>query len=229
MSKKSSAPAAANGRTLDITASEPSATHDGAIAKAVVAGVATNATTVTTFSKGTLGEVDLTETFRALEAGGRTVQSGDLSGVEAMLSSQMVALNAIFGELARRSALNMGEYIEAADRYMRLALRAQSQCRATAETLAVIKAGPPIFARQANVAHGPQQVNNGIPQASRADPRACEQTASDQPELLESSDGERLDAGTAGTSGRGDPALEAVGTEHRAEDTRRQGALAAKR
>lgn len=186
MSKKSSGPAAANGRTLDITASEPSATHDGAIAKAVVAGVATNATTVTTFSKGTLGAVDLTETFRALHACGRKVQSGDLSGVEAMLSSQVVALNAIFGELARRSALNMGEYIEAADRYMRLALRAQSQCRATAETLAIIKAGPPIFARQANVAHGPQQVNNGARPASPVDTRAGDNQKAAQPELLES-------------------------------------------
>ncbi len=232
MSKKSSEPAATKGRILDISASDPSATHDGAIAKAVVAGIATNATTVTTFSKGTLGEVDLTETFRALQAGGRTVQSGDLSGVEAMLSSQMVALNAIFGELARRSALNMGEYIEAADRYMRLALRAQSQCRATAETLAVIKAGPPIFARQANVAHGPQQVNNGFPHASRAvsaDAHAGENPESRQPEQLESSDGERMDTGATGKAGRGDPALEAVGAEHRTEDAGREGAFAAKR
>jgi hypothetical protein len=223
MNKKQAGTATAKGRTLDIAESNPSSTHDGAIAEALVAGVATNATTVTTFSKGTLGEVDLTETFRALHAGARTVNSGDLSGVEAMLSSQMVALNAIFGELARRAALNMGEYINAADRYMRLALRAQSQCRATAETLAVIKAGPPIFARQANVAHGPQQVNNGVPNASGTDPRACEQTASGQPELLESSDGERLDPGTTGAAGGGDPTVEAVGAEHRPEDAGREG------
>ena len=198
MSKKSSEPAATKGRTLDISASEPSATHDGAIAKAVVAGIATNATTVTTFSKGTLGEVDLTETFRALQAGGRTVQSGDLSGVEAMLLSQMVALNTIFGELARRSALNMGEYIESADRYMRLALRAQSQCRTTAETLALIKQGPPVFARQANIAHGPQQVNNAavrVP-SRQAVPRA--DFSSQQPELMEA----QIAAETAGRSGR---------------------------
>lgn len=41
-------------------------------------------------------------------------------------------------------------------------LKAQSQCRATLETLAAIKVGPAIFARQANIAHGPQQVNNGV-------------------------------------------------------------------
>jgi hypothetical protein len=35
---------------------------------------------------------------------------------------------------------------------MRLALRAQGQCRATLETLAVMKSPPTVFARQANIA-----------------------------------------------------------------------------
>jgi hypothetical protein len=142
-----------------------------------------------------------------------------------MLSSQIEALNSIFCELARRAALNMGEYLDAMDRYMRLALRAQSQCRATAETLAIIKQGPPIFAKQANVAHGPQQVNNGPASASRAG----EKPGFEHPELLESSDGERLEPRTTGTTGRGDPTLEAVGAQHRPQDARRQGAVAAKR
>jgi hypothetical protein len=37
-----------------------------------------------------------------------------------------------------------------------LALKAQSQCRATLETLAAIKNPQPVaFVRQANIAHGP--------------------------------------------------------------------------
>jgi hypothetical protein len=44
---------------------------------------------------------------------------------------------------------------------MRLALKAQSQCRATLETLSAIKNPPVVFARQANITNGPQQVNNG--------------------------------------------------------------------
>ena len=56
--------------------------------------------------------------------------------------------------------MNMDEYIEATERYMRLALKAQGQCRATLETLAAIKNPPVVFARQANFANGPQQVNN---------------------------------------------------------------------
>jgi len=50
---------------------------------------------------------------------------------------------------------------------MRLALRAQSQCRATLETLAVIKNPTTVaYVRQANIANGPQQVNNA-PQTAR--------------------------------------------------------------
>jgi hypothetical protein len=50
-----------------------------------------------------------------------------------------------------------------------MALRAQSQCRATLETLAAIKNPPIVYARQANVTTGPQQINNGV-----ASPRARE-------------------------------------------------------
>jgi hypothetical protein len=78
------------------------------------------------------------------------------------LAIQAHTLDTIFNELARRSAANVGEYMEAAERYMRLALKAQSQCRATIETLAEIKNPKPVaFVQQANIANGPQQVNNG--------------------------------------------------------------------
>jgi hypothetical protein len=39
--------------------------------------------------------------------------------------------------------------------HARLALKAQSQCRATIETLAAIKNPPVVVARQANIAQGP--------------------------------------------------------------------------
>lgn len=62
--------------------------------------------------------------------------------------------------LARRAHMNMDKYLDATDRYMRLALKAQGQCRATLETLANLKNPPVVVARQANIANGPQQVNN---------------------------------------------------------------------
>ena len=207
-------------RTLNAPPSRRDMTKDEHVAELLVAGTATNALTVASFAAGAHGEVDLTEVFRALQADGRAVKAGDLSGVEAVLASQVVALNTIFGELARRAAMNMGEYLDATDKYLRLALRAQSQCRTTAETLAVIKQGPPIFARQANVSHGPQQVNNGVIGPS-AGARAGGKTESINPELLRADDGERLDTGTAGAAGRGDSAVEAVGAVHGAKDTGR--------
>jgi hypothetical protein len=57
----------------------------------------------------------------------------------------------------------MGEHFDAFERYLRLALKAQNQCRATLETLAAIKNPPVVFTKQANINHGNgnQQINNG--------------------------------------------------------------------
>ncbi len=67
-------------------------------------------------------------------------------------------LDSIFNSLVQR-AIN-SEYLDHLDRYLKLALRAQSQCRATWETLAAIKNPPIVYAKQANIAQGHQQVNN---------------------------------------------------------------------
>jgi hypothetical protein len=61
---------------------------------------------------------------------------GDLKLASRMLASQAVSLDAMFTEMARRSINNMGEYLTAAELYMRLALKAQSASRATLEALA---------------------------------------------------------------------------------------------
>lgn len=127
----------------------------------VMGGMAGNAATARVFSKGLLGESDLTECFEAIQDSAARVNRGDLAGLESVLVAQSVALDKIFNEMARRAAQNMGEFLDATDRYMRLALKAQSQCRATVETLATIKNPPVVFAKQANIANGPQQVNNG--------------------------------------------------------------------
>ncbi len=54
---------------------------------------------------------------------------------EKAIFGQAVALGVMFNEMARRAALNMGEHLQATDTYMRLAMRAQGQCRATLQTL----------------------------------------------------------------------------------------------
>ena len=120
-----------------------------------------NATTTRYFNKYVIGETDLTETVGVLKEKLAKVNAGDMAGLEATLTAQTVTLDAMFNELARRAALNMGEYLSATESYMRLALKAQAQCARTIEVLANMKNPPIVYAKQMNVANGNQQVNNG--------------------------------------------------------------------
>jgi hypothetical protein len=140
----------------------------------------------------------------------RTVQGGDLSHAEAMLTNQASALQALFVRLSEKAMEQT--HMPNLEGFMRLALRAQSQCRATLETLAAVKNPPVVYAKQANVTTGPQQINNGT-----AAPLRARENDSEQPQLLRQADGERLDFGTAATAGGIDTSMEAVGAIHRAE------------
>lgn len=208
----------------------PGVSMDKVVTNTAAAGLASNAALVVRFSQADLGELSLTDMVASLRESGKAVNSNDLSQAERMLNAQAVALNSIFGELARRSSLNMGEYLDASERYMRLALKAQGQCRATLETLAAIKNPPVVFARQANISNGPQQVvNNGVP-SSASDTPAYEpahgEGGNEQTKLLEGAQhgGTYLDIGAAPAAARGNPELEAVGAVHRPTKPRRQGA-----
>jgi len=111
----------------------------------------------------------------------------------------------------------MGQYMNATETYLRLALKAQGQCRATLETLAMIKNPQPVaFVRQANIAHGPQQVNNAPAQPGESS-RARE-SENQQNKLLESQNGDRLEFGKADAAKETDSSLEAVGALHRPKD-----------
>jgi len=160
--------------------------------------------------------LELAPLVESLAEQAKAVNSGNLIRVEAMLISQAHTLDAIFSHLARRSAMNLGEYLNAAERYMRLALKAQSQCRATLQTLGELKQPKPVaFVQQANIAHGPQQVNNGPP--FQGDTRAQENK--NQPnELLEEQPNEQLDTGAPGTAGGVNQAVETLGAINRTEN-----------
>jgi hypothetical protein len=134
-----------------------------------------------------------------------------------MLTAQSHTLDAIFNNLARR-AIN-AEYMDNFDRYLKLALRAQSQCRATWETPSAMKNPPMVgYVRQANIAHGHQQVNNMVSAAAAAS-RARENTDV-QSKLLEASDDQRLDIGAEGAAGRADPAMAPLGEVNRTKNPR---------
>jgi hypothetical protein len=129
-----------------------------------------------------------------------------------MLAVQANTLNAIFNHLALNA--NHARYIDNFDRYLKLALRAQSQCRATCEALATAKNPPMVgYVKQANSAPGPQQVNNATTSVQAASP-APEHEKSPN-ELLEAKDGKRLDCEAARTTSGIHSALAAVGATNR--------------
>jgi hypothetical protein len=151
------------------------------------------------------GKADIGELVKELREQTKTVKGGDMAMVESMLYGQAVALQTVFTSLARRAAMNAGEYINASETYMKLALRAQAQCRATLETLAIVK-NPMPYIKQANIANGPQQVNNGTPAPTHA-----ANSETQQNKLLEDSNGSTyLDTGAAPAAARSNPAMETV-------------------
>ena len=141
------------------------------------------------------------------------LQSGNMKRAEAMLYAQAQAVQAIFMNFSRRALKQ--EYQKNVESFLRMGLKAQNQCRMTLEALATIKIPPVVFARQVNVAQ--QQVNNGTgptTTSTRTGTHAAN-PATEQTELLEASDGQRLDTGASGTASGADPHLETVGQVHR--------------
>lgn len=188
--------------------------HDGKssarlFAEASISPLADNALTAFTFAGDTFNGVDKFELIEAMQEKTGKVLSGDLSEVEAMLIAQATVLDKIFNDTARRAALNMSEHLGAADTYLRLALKAQTQCRTTLQTLAEIKnPQPTAFIRQQNVGFN-QQVNNGVSQTGVSARAGNSENQSN--ELLEVQHGEHLDNGAAGEAIGTDRSLETVG------------------
>lgn len=103
-------------------------------------------------------DIDTPTLLDVLREQSEASKRGDLSNVEAMLINQATALQSMFVRMCEQATdQSMRPNFEA---FMRLALKAQAQCRATLETLATIKNPPIVYANQANVTTGPQQINN---------------------------------------------------------------------
>lgn len=181
-------------------------------------GVAANARVAQSFGSQVLPNVPITELFAVMTDLGHRVAGGDLSDVERILTAQIVALNAAFtGSMQQSRAATT---LEGRESYMRLALRSQSQCRATAETIATMKM-PPVFAKQANFASGPQQVNNGDVSRDGRGSRARVTVIPQNKLLASGSTNERVDRRTSRTSAGRDSVVEAVAALDRPAKRRR--------
>ena len=183
-------------------------------AKLVIHPSANAALVIAEFSDH-FGDFNVGELAALLKDGMNDVGNNDLRSCEEMLYSQAHALQAIFVDSLLQ--VKKHEWFSTSEAFMRMALKAQNQCRATLETLAAIKNPQPVaFVQQANIAHGPQQVNNSGGQPSRA-----REAETPQNELLEAQNGERLDFGAPGAAVGADTHLAAVGKNDRTEDAAR--------
>jgi len=144
------------------------------------------------------------------------VKHCDLSRGEEMLTAQAHSLDSLFYSMANRSADNSRQgYLQAAEIYMKLAMRAQSQCRSTWEAIAEIKNPRQVaFVKQANMGHN-VQVNNGSP--STLSPSRAEKPEITPNKVLEANDGERLDTGAQSAAVGANQELETLGAINRAE------------
>jgi len=164
-----------------------------------------------------MDQLDTPALIEALRQQTQAVHKGDLRAAEAMLMNQATALQSLFVKLTETGL--QASLLRQQETALRLALKAQSQCRATLETLANIKNPAVVYAKQANVTTGPQQINNG-PQTARTGTR---EKAFEENKLKELSDEkqQRLDAGAPSAAGGTYQGAKALATVHRAEKRRR--------
>lgn len=182
--------------------------EDKMYAETSISTTTLNAVTARSFSK-IMGVTDLTKTIGVMEDKVSKVNAGDLAELEATLTAQSVALDTVFNELARR-AIN-SDTMTKLEIYMRLSLKAQSQCARTIEVLAAMKNPPIVYAKQANIAHGNQQVNNG--NNKNITPAHAEKIINQPNELLEVKDGSKeMDRRTTQGTIRKDKAMATVAT-----------------
>lgn len=170
------------------------------------------------FGRSLLPGMDLDWLIQDLKASNARIAAGDMSEPEAILFSQANALGSIFTSLASRALA--AEYLPQYDTHMRLALKAQAQCRATLEALAEMKNPRPVaFVKQANITSGPQQVNNGT-----AIPSLAEKPQNAQNELsrVQHESGQRVDFGTVPDASPARPDVAAVEAIDRATDSGRE-------
>ena len=162
-------------------------------------------------------EIDTPTLLETLRKQALAVRTGDLTHPEAMLVNQATSLQALFVRLTERAMEQT--HMPNLEGFMRLALRAQSQCRATLEALAAIKNPPIVYARQANVTTGPQQINNGI-----AVPSQAREIENEQFQLSGGFNELLPDARASGNASGANPALETLGKVDWAKVPRGQGA-----
>ena len=155
------------------------------------------------------------------------VKGGDLHTLEAMLISQATALQTIFTSLARRACTQ--DRLPQYQTFLGLALKAQAQSRATISALVDLKyPRQATFVKQANIANGPQQVNNGAAAGADSAQYAQARTHAEKSELEQNKllaadheqPGKWMDTRAPQTAERSHKTVETVAAVHRTKKPR---------
>jgi hypothetical protein len=166
--------------------------------------------------------VDIVPLMEALAAQSAAVKAGEEKG-ERVLADQAAVLDALFNNLTRRAMANVDAgYVESGERFLRLAFKAQSQCRMNWEAIGEIRNPRQVaFVRadQANVACGPQQVNNAGAREKLIPPT----------ELNGAADEQAMDAGSTTPAIGANQTVAALGALDGATIPKGQGAVISER
>lgn len=191
--------------TLSVNESKTK-TKDRLFAEVVLLPTNTNTVTAVNYvSNAISGEISMTDAVAVMKDKVKEINNGNLQALEGTLTAQVVSLDTIFNSLALKS--RSSDTMSKMESYLRLALKAQAQCARTIEVLANLKNPPIVYAKQANIANGNQQVNNGTMETSTHTGK----TVNQQNELLEANNGRTtMDTSTAKRTSRKDKAMATV-------------------
>ncbi len=179
----------------------PGESREQAIARTMISPTLQSAATINEYVNSPV-DLDLQAIIDCLEKEVSLVKNGNFDSIEQMMLVQAYTLDVIANNLFRRSKNQ--EYLNQLEVHLKLGLRAQSQSRANLEALVNMKT-PKTRLNQTNIAHN-QQINNSLRNENWPN------------ELLEKTDGERLDGETPQEAVRVNPELATVGEQHRAKD-----------
>ena len=197
-------------------------------AKAALSASVNNASVIVMYQENIMGkDVDINAVIEGLHDTCENVHTGDLKSIETMLVTQAKALQTIFTSLARKAHVQTHQkHYEA---FLGLALKAQAQSRATITALVDLKfPRQATYVKQANIAHGAQQVNNGTAPASNGEHYAqahapAKEIENPQNKLLEVDHGQqgfRMDTRATQKAKRSHQAVEALESVHRGKKPR---------
>lgn len=129
------------------------------MAEGAVSADLLNASLAQTYYKNIFTDIDIIHLVKGIKLQIEEVKAGDMRSMERLLVAQANSLQIMFVSLGRMAINN--NQLDQRTAYMNLALKAQSQSRATVQALVELKSPKQAtFVKQANIANGNQQINN---------------------------------------------------------------------